>query len=186
MDATLSETDLFNGQPLPDAELTIGQDFYDEDHDENDSSYREVADPLSKAVGTPGYVERHMVHDCRLVLSDGASTEPEEFDRYYVPPGDRPYEGPAPILIDILTTDEPADQRREMEEKNVEFKREWCAKAGVRYVVISDTDDLQLSTAQLRAKLTGETAASTSSEKATEAAASEPEPRKRGVQRVRA
>src|ERR1017187_8304786 len=95
--ATVSEQDLFLGTPLPAAELVVGEDFYDPDP--SDSTFQHDADPISAAVGAAGYMALHMVQDCRFVSPDGASTEPEEFDRYYFVPGDRPYEGPAPILI---------------------------------------------------------------------------------------
>jgi hypothetical protein len=167
-DTVMSEQDLMEhlaeGNPLPEAGLTIGEDFYDDEPDPNDSTYKDTGDPISAAVGTAGFMERHMVQDCRIVTPDGASTEPEEFERYYFPPGDRPYDGPAPILIDILHSDDPGVQEEERAEKNVAFKTQWCAEQGIRYVVLHDTDDTLLSTQDLRAKLMGDQPAATTAD----------------------
>lgn len=182
---TISETDLFNGVPLPGAgEITIGEDFYG-DVDPDDSTHVEAPDAISAAVGTPGYMERHMVQDCRIVTPDGASTEPEEFERYYFPPGDRPYEGPAPILIDIIHSDEPAVQAEEHEAMHVEFKAQWCREQGIRYVVLHDTEDMLLSAEALRAKLMGEEVTPPAEDPAVETAIAEIHERSRGVQHPR-
>jgi hypothetical protein len=183
--ATLTDQDLFMGAPLPGADLVIGEDLYDEP-DPEDSSYRGEVDPISAAVGTSGFMGNHIVQACYFQTAEGATTEPEEFDRYYFAPGDRPYEGPAPVLIDILAGDDPELAAREHDEKHVDFKAQWCREHGVRYVVLADTDDMLLSTTELRAKLLGEspTTPPLTAEVAAEAAASKPE-RKRGVQRPR-
>lgn len=146
------EQALFAGKPLPNdgPELVIGEDFYEDAEDRVERTDLSAADPISLAVGTPGYMERYMVQECIMRFGDMIG-EPEEFDRYYFPPGTG-YEGPAPLLIDILNADDLATDR---EEKHVEFKTQWCAERKVRYALLTD-EDLLLAPAALRGKLMGE------------------------------
>jgi len=151
-------SDLLGGGTLsvkPGATLVDGYDFFDgDDADPDDSSYSDPGDPISQAVGTPGFMSNHVVGECVQHLAEGATTEPEEFDRYYFPPQEIPnYDGPAPLLIDVLTGLTPEEMAQEQEDKHTAFKADWCRSHGVRYVVLSDSEDMFLSPEQLRAKI---------------------------------
>lgn len=191
---TMTEEDLLTGKPLPtSSDLTLGEDFYDDDHDENDSRPRNQGDPISVAVGSPGFMAAHIVQECFETFDGGATTEPEEFDRYYFPPQVDGYDGPAPILIDILQADTPEELQQERVDKHVEFKTRWCAERGVRYVVLTDLEDLMLSAEALRAKLTGGKAQAAPAAQAPQEAPQAPRKRptaaskgRRGVQHPRA
>lgn len=150
---TTTETDLFNGIASEGADLVIGEDFYDDDPDPQDSSYRDTGDPISQAVGSPGYMSAHVVGECYQELADGSQTEPEEFDRYYFPPQVEGYEGPAPVLIDVIETGSPEEEAQERLDKHVDFKTQWCREHDVNYCVLSDTEDMLLAPEQLRARL---------------------------------
>jgi hypothetical protein len=154
-DHALSEQDLFMGKPLPEAELVIGEDFYDSDRDANDSTYRDVGDPISHAIGTPGYMADFTVTECRPDYGEGIA-EAEVFDRYYFPPQEEGYDGPAPILIDILRGGQPDELEEERQSKHCAFKAEWCAGRLIRYAVLTDLQDMMLTGEQLRAKIVGE------------------------------
>lgn len=179
-------TDLFDGGAAPGvsagAQLVDGYDFYDDDPDPNDSSYIDKGDPISQAVGTAGYMSAHVVGECLRSFDDGSQTEPEEFDRYYFPPQNPDYDGPAPVLIDILEGTTPEEHRQEREDKHVQFKTEWCHAHGVSYVVLTDTEDLFLSPDMLRSRISGE-----DEQQPTVNAPppkKKPAARRRGVQRV--
>lgn len=173
---------LASGQPLPDGDLVIGEDYYG--GDDTEAVDITETDAISDAVGLPAYVSDHMAHECFQVFEDGSQTEPEIFDRYYFPPQEDGYEGVAPILIDIVDTDVVTERAADEEAKHVAFKRAWCDERGLRYAVLY-AEDLGLSVEKLRARLTGddETATETEATGATETSA----PRRRGgVQRPRA
>lgn len=192
MNTTDAATDLFeagNTIVTPGAELVDGHDFYDDDPNPNDSSYIDKGDPISQAVGTAGYMSAHVVGECLRSFDDGSQTEPEEFDRYYFPPQDPEYAGPAPVLIDVLMGATPDEQKQEREDKHVAFKTDWCRSRDVKYVVLTDTEDLFLSPEQLRARLAGEDEPTSTGEQARPPAGSTPEKkagrRRAGVQRPR-
>jgi hypothetical protein len=149
-----TESDLFNGIASQGADLVIGEDFYDDDPDPQDSTYRDTGDPISQAVGSPGYMSAHVVGECFQGLGDGSQTEPEEFDRYYFPPQVENYVGPAPVLIDMIEAGDPAEEQQQRLDKHIDFKTRWCREHNVNYVVLSDTEDMMLSPEQLRARLT--------------------------------
>lgn len=181
----VTEEDLFEGKPLPtDTELVLGEDMYGDEPDENDSRPRPQGDPISLAVGSPGHMVNHMVHECYETFESGATTEPEEFDRYYFPPQEDGYDGPAPVLIDILAGDTQEDLIQERIDKHVEFKTRWCAERGIRYVVLADLEDLMLSPEALEAKIRGDEGSPRPARKARQAPQEAAKPaRKRGIQR---
>lgn len=128
-----------------------GHDFYPPDGE--DSSYQEPADPISEAVGTAGYMSAHVVSECKQHVAEGAFTEPCEFDRFYFPPQDPTYAGPAPVLIDILEGVTPEELEQARRDHDCAFKADWCRANGIRYVVLTDSEDLFLSPEQLRARM---------------------------------
>lgn len=153
------KVDLFAGTEIvggfDDPTLVVGQDFFDDDPDPADSSYKDKGDPISQAVGTPGYMANHVVGECFREMPDGSRTEPPEFDRFYFPPQDLAYDGPAPVLIDVLQGMTPEEQATEREDKETLFKTEWCRSHNVSYIVLVETEDTFLSPDALRARIEG-------------------------------
>lgn len=179
---------LFDGTGLgnmtPGATLVDGHDFYD-DRDDADSSLAEPSDPISVAIGTPGFMGNHIVGECVQRLGD-AQTEPEEFDRFYFAPQDPTYSGPAPLLMDLIQGVTPDEQRIEEEDKHIAFKREWCRSHGVTYVILRDIEDIAMSPDQLRARIEAEINPPPPVVKVEQPTAEKPKPgrRRAGVQRV--
>lgn len=146
---------LAEGKPLPaDQDLVIGEDFHKDEY-ERGSEDMTAPDAVSEAVGTQGYVEDYVAHECFQSFSDGSRTDAEVFDRYYFPPDNAPeYDGPAPLLIDIIRAEEVAERAAEENAKHLVFKRAWAKVRDVRYVILA-AEDLLLGTDALRAKLLG-------------------------------
>lgn len=139
--------------------LVDGHDFYpDDEAGPHDSGYQGEKDTISDAIGSVEYMSNFTVSECFQQL-DGAQTEPEVFDRYYFPPQVDGYTGLAPLLIDVLEGVTPEELRQQQEDKHVAFKTAWCRSHGIRYAVITDTEDAAfLTPPQLRQKIEALTA----------------------------
>ena len=148
---------------------------------EDEARYTPDADPVSVAVGSAGYLSRHVVDECREEFPESrVSRFPETFDRFYWEP--------SPLLVDILDDGSPAQVKEERERKRVEFKTAWCAEHGWRYLALTATDaqDAQL-VRELLHDLAGRTAGRTEPGFAEGGVVPSQPPRKRGqIQRPKA
>lgn len=136
---------------VPEDEVVIGQDLYADDpssYDDGGSTSVPITDPVSDAVGSPGYMQHFILDGCIREFADGTWREPERFDRFYFVPQVPDYDGLAPLLIDVIVGDSPEQKRACVEQLHVDFKRQWIANNApvdawnrpLRYVTIDEAD----------------------------------------------
>jgi hypothetical protein len=120
---------------MPDA--TWVDAFLEEDDEDEVGYYDDDGDAIDAAVRGEGYIANFVIDQCVEEFEGGFFREPESFDRfYYLPQTEPPYEGPAPVLIDVLQADDPQTREAEAERKHVEFKRRWCKEHDLRYATV--------------------------------------------------
>lgn len=134
-----------------DDDIVIGHDLYGDADPLIDLGEH---DPVSEAVGSAQFMAEFVLDECVQEFHSGQRLiDPERFDRFYWRPDTESYDGPAPVLVDILRQGSPEERDQEARAKHVEFKRGWCEEHGYRYVVLVE-DECQ-TPEQVRAQLEG-------------------------------
>jgi hypothetical protein len=114
------------------SERNVTEDDYPDFDDEQPVRLLEV-DPISEGIGSPGFVSRYEVSECRQPSQAGSLVRyfPERFDRFYFQP--------IRLLVDLVQDGSPEVLRRGRASKHCDFKAEWCAKNDWRYIVVPES-----------------------------------------------
>ena len=105
-----------------------------DDYEDPQPGYVPTVDPVSEGVGSSAYLTPYTLPDCveRFAHSTVARF-PERFDRFYFDASG------GPLLVDVLADGTPEQLEHERARKRVEFKTEWCAQHGRRYLPLPES-----------------------------------------------